>query len=85
MPLDRPPGQQLGLGPRHEDPGPDFHLDGTEGRCAEQVLQRLAPFPPPQQQFERRPLLGVDRLGKHELSTSYPEDVRQQLVGVGLG
>ena len=31
-PVDRPAGEQLGLGPRHEDPGPDRELDVAEVR-----------------------------------------------------
>ncbi len=40
--LDRPAGQQLGLGAGHEDAGPDPQLHVAEVREAGQVLQRLA-------------------------------------------
>ncbi len=40
--LDRPPGEQLRLGPGHEDPRPDGELDVAEVGAAGEVLERLA-------------------------------------------
>ena len=40
--LDRPAGEQLGLGPRHEHPRTDLQVDVAEVGDAGQVLQRLA-------------------------------------------
>ncbi len=85
QPLDRPPGQQLGLGPGHEHARPHPQLDGAEGRGAEQVLQRLAALTPREQPLElgalSRPHLG----GAEQPAAGDIEHVGQQQVGVGGG
>ena len=40
QPLQRPPGELLGLRPRHEDAGADGELEVAEGRAPGEVLQR---------------------------------------------
>ncbi len=44
--VDRDLRDLLRLGPRHEDPRPDGELEVAERRRAHEVLQRLAPRPP---------------------------------------
>ena len=53
-PVDRPAGEELGLGARHEDAGADLELDVPEARAARQVLQRLARGPPGHELLEAR-------------------------------
>ena len=62
-PLDRPPGEQLGLRPGHEDPRSHLQLDVAERGRTGQVLQRLAGGPPGDQLLEALTwLLGIDRV-----------------------
>ena len=84
--LDRPAGEQLGLGPRHEDAGPDRQLDVPEVGGAGEVLERLAGGPAGDQRVvrvappaaaPRRPAAAATRVGA--------EHVREQLGGVVVG
>ncbi len=50
--LDRPAGEQLGLGTRHEDTGPDLELDVPEVSDAGEVLQGHAHRTTPDQLAE---------------------------------
>jgi hypothetical protein len=83
--VDRPAGQQLGLGPRHEHTRADRQLDVPEAGDAEQVLERLAPLATGEQGLE---LLGL-RVGHladdGQGAPLDAEHVGQQRVGVVLG
>ena len=82
--LDRPAGEQLGLGSRHEDARSHDQLDVAEVGLAGQVLQRLARGPPGDQGVVRLGLLVADVVDEHEPAAVGAEHVGQQGLGVGL-
>ena len=80
--LDRPAGEQLGLGARDEDAGADGQLDVAERGGAGQVLERLTRGPAREQGVVRRDL-ALPHLADHRQAPARDaEHVGQQDRGV---
>ncbi len=83
-PIDRPAGEQFGLGPGHEDTRSDGELDMPEASRAGQVLQGLAPRPPVDHLGEVRCSIGIHRLDQGESASRRTESVGEEFCGVVL-
>ena len=82
--LDRPAGEQLGLGPGDEHPGADRDLDVAEADRAGQVLERLAGRAAVDERVVLLQRGGADVLDRDQAGAGGAEDVREQRLGVVL-
>jgi hypothetical protein len=82
QPLQRPPGELLGLGSWHEDAGTDGQLQVAEGRPAGEVLQRHPVRALVQQCTEPHGDVVRDVDERQQAVAGHPEDSGEQQLGV---
>ena len=85
--VDPEPGEELGLGPGHEDPRPDGELDAAEARGTGEVLQRHPAGARVDEPFEGLGLRGGQDLPEDDparhLAAWDAEHVGDEQLGVG--